>query len=97
MRYSATEDRLLTIEQFQRLPDDETRLELVRGRVVREPPAGFEHGDLGLGIATRLRTFVKEHGLGTVVGPDTGFILAKHPPTVRAPDAGTPPPAQDYW
>lgn len=87
MRYSTTEERLLTIEEFQRLPDDGTRLELIRGRVVREPPAGFEHGDLGMGIATRLRTFVKERGLGTVVGPDTGFILAEDPPTVRAPDA----------
>lgn len=86
MRSSATED-LRTIEEFQRLPDDGTRLELVRGRVVREPPTGFEHGDLGLGIATHLRAFVKEHGLGTVVGPDTGFILAERPPTVRAPDA----------
>lgn len=87
MSYSTTDDRLLTIEEFRRLPDDGTRMELVRGRVVREPPAGFEHGDVGMGLATRLRAHVKREGLGTVVGPDTGFILAEDPPTVRAPDA----------
>ena len=44
--YQDLENRLLTIEEFERLPDDGWRLELVRGRVVREPLAGFEHGEI---------------------------------------------------
>ena len=80
------EIRLLTIEEFEGLPDDGWRMELVRGRVVREPPAGFDHGDVAFGIGMLLRAFVQEHGLGRVVGTDTGFILFDKPPTVRAPD-----------
>ena len=78
--------RLLTIEEFARLPDDGWRLELVRGQVVREPPAGFDHGDVAIGIGTLLRRFVDEHDLGKVVGTDSGFVLFDEPPTVRAPD-----------
>ena len=78
--------RLLTIEEFADLPDDGWRLELVRGQVVREPPGGFEHGDVAFEIGLLLRSFVKEHGLGKVVGTDSGFVLFDEPPTVRAPD-----------
>lgn len=78
--------RLLTIEEFERLPDDGWRLELVRGHVVREPPAGFDHGDVAFGIGTLLRRFVDERALGKVVGTDSGFVLFDDPPTVRAPD-----------
>jgi Uma2 family endonuclease len=78
--------RLLTIEEFERLPDDGWRLELVRGQVVREPPAGFDHGDIAIGIGSLLRRFVDENALGAVVGTDSGFVLFDDPPTVRAPD-----------
>lgn len=88
MRTPATDsDELLTLDEFIRLPDEETRNELVRGRVVREPPAGFEHGGLAAHIAHRLREFVAREDLGMVVGAETGFILFEEPPTVRAPDA----------
>jgi Uma2 family endonuclease len=77
---------LLTIEEFERLPDDGWRLELVRGQVVREPPSGFEHGEIAFHIGSILHAFVRENHLGRVVGTDTGFVLFDEPPTVRAPD-----------
>jgi Uma2 family endonuclease len=77
---------IMTIEEFERLPDDGWRLELVRGQVVREPPAGFEHGDVAFEIGTLLRLFARKHRLGKVVGTDAGFVLFDEPPTVRAPD-----------
>jgi Uma2 family endonuclease len=80
-------DPLVTIEEFERLPDTAGRIELVRGRVVREPQAGFEHGRLDVDIAYHLRRFVRAHGGGVVVGAETGFVLFDVPPTVRAPDA----------
>ena len=80
------ETRLVTIEEFERLPEDGCRLELVRGQVVREPPAGFDHGGIAIGIASLLRRFVDENALGAVVGTDSGFVLFDDPPTVRAPD-----------
>lgn len=76
----------MTIEEFERLPDEASRLELVRGHVVREPPAGFEHGDIAVRIALCLGTFVRRHALGKVLGAETGFVLFDDPPTVRAPD-----------
>ena len=76
----------VTIEEFERLPDEPSRLELVRGHVVREPPAGFEHCGIGVQIATRLNTYVRQHALGKVVAGEPGFVLFDDPPTVRAPD-----------
>ena len=83
----ASEGTLLTIEEFEHLPDDGWRCELVRGVVVREPPAGFEHGRVAMRISLLLARFVEKHGLGEVLASETGFVLFEEPPTVRAPDA----------
>ncbi len=77
----------LTIEEFERLPGKDCRRELVRGVVVREPPAGFDHGRCAMEIGYHLRWYVEERPIGVVCGAETGFILATDPPTVRAPDA----------
>lgn len=77
----------MTIEEFERLPDDGWRHELVRGRLVREPLFSFDEGLLCARIGSILYDFAREHGLGQVVGADAGFILSLDPPTVRAPDA----------
>lgn len=79
-------DTLLTLAEFERLPDDEGRAELVRGHLVREPPAGMEHGRLGNHLAYLVTDFVRGRGLGEVFGAGTGFVLNEEPPTVRAPD-----------
>lgn len=76
----------LTVEEFERLPDEASRIELVRGHVVREPPAGFEHCGIAAQIATCLNTFVRRHTLGKVVTGEPGFVLFDDPPTVRVPD-----------
>jgi Uma2 family endonuclease len=77
----------LTIEAFERLSEDGPyRADLVRGRVVREPPAGSEHGSIGAGLAARIWACAREAGLGEVFAAETGFILFRDPPTVRAPD-----------
>jgi Uma2 family endonuclease len=78
--------RLLTIEEFARLPDDGWRLELVRGQVIREPPAGFDHGDISARIVAFIHEFIRDRGLGRVVTSESGFVLFDEPPTVRAPD-----------
>jgi len=77
---------LLTVEAFQRLPDEEGRMELVRGRVVRVPPAGAEHGHVGLNLVLVLAPHVRENDLGLVASLETGFVVEEDPPTVRAPD-----------
>lgn len=76
----------LTLEQFEQLPEeDEFLLELVRGRVVREPRPGGRHGWITSELFWRIASFVRERELGwTLV--ETGFVLADDPPTVRGPD-----------
>jgi len=83
---ASSSQRLMTVDEFERLPDDGWRSELVRGRVVREPPAGFRHGTIASRVYGPLLRFVEEHGLGEVVSAETGFVLFEDPPTVRAPD-----------
>jgi Uma2 family endonuclease len=80
------DNRRLSVEEFQRLPDEEGRMELIAGAVVREPPPGAEHGYVGLKLLAALLQYVEEHDLGLVVSMDTGFVLADEPATVRAPD-----------
>jgi Uma2 family endonuclease len=78
--------RMLTAEQFARLDDDGNyRLELERGRVIREPRAGEMHGSLIVRLGRFLDEFVEQHGLGRVVA-DVGVITERAPDTVRGPD-----------
>jgi len=77
----------LTADELLRMPDDGFhRYELAEGRLLVMTPAGGLHGAIGVRIAVAISTHVDEHRLGVVVGPDTGFILATDPDTVRAPD-----------
>ena len=82
-----TSQRLMTAEELLRLPDDGQRHELIAGELTTMPPSGFEHGRRAARIAASLIQHVDAHGLGEVVGAETGFLLARDPDTVRAPDA----------
>jgi Uma2 family endonuclease len=79
------------------------RCELVRGCLVMMVPAGADHGRLANEIAFRLTAFVRSKGLGIVFGAETGFLLARDPDTVRAPDAAfvrqgrAAPPPRGYY
>lgn len=81
------EDRLYTIEEYERLPhdDDRYRGDLVRGRIVREPPTGYDHGGMQLNLAVELRRHVRKHHLGRV-RVETGYVLLSGVATVRGPD-----------
>ncbi len=85
IRRMAAPNRLVTAEELEHMPDDDYRYELVRGRLIRMSPVGFLHGDIAGAILALLRYHAKERRLGTV-GPEIGFVLARNPDTVRAPD-----------
>jgi Uma2 family endonuclease len=77
---------LVTLEEFQRMPEEDAyRIELVRGRIVREPRPGAAHGWVTGRLVERIGSYAREHGLGIVV-TETGFLLSVEPPTVRGPD-----------
>jgi Uma2 family endonuclease len=77
--------RIITAEEFAKIPDDDYRYELVEGRVVCVSPPGSLHGAVAVQLAMLLGQHVKRHNLGAVVG-ETGFKLASNPDTVRGPD-----------
>lgn len=78
--------KLLTISDFLQLPEEDAyRVELVRGRLVREPKPAPLHGRATGRLYYRLERHVEEHG-GGVVLVDVGVVLARDPDTVRGPD-----------
>jgi Uma2 family endonuclease len=77
----------LTAEDLLDRPDDGQRCELVKGELRTMPPGGGEHGFIGGRVIGRLFGFVEAHQLGEVFNSETGFLLARDPDTVRAPDA----------
>ena len=82
----ATSTRRLTAEQLAALPDDGKRYELVEGAVRMMSPAGHEHGRVAMRLGSLLEQHVRARRLGTVYAAETGFLLSRHPDTVRAPD-----------
>jgi len=76
----------ITAEELYSLPDDDMRHELLLGCLLTEPPAGYRHGRIWGRIYVLLDEFARSRGLGEVVASDVGFILARSPDTVRAPD-----------
>jgi Uma2 family endonuclease len=77
--------RLVTAEELERLPGDDYRYELVKGRVVRMSPVGWQHGKVVARLLLVLGKYLEQHTLGMVV-TEVGFVLASNPDTVRAPD-----------
>ena len=63
------------------------RCELIRGELIHMTPTGYDHGWISGNIIWALRNFVKNRGLGRVLSSEVGFIIARNPDTVLAPDA----------
>jgi Uma2 family endonuclease len=78
--------RPITAEELLMMPDNHMRRELIAGEIREMTPAGSSHGRVAIKFATRLELFAEKNELGAVFAADTGFILARDPDTVRAPD-----------
>ena len=81
----STGTKLVTAEELWAMPNN-ARRELVRGEVRTMAPAGFEHGAVIMNLAVPLGAHVKAHGLGVVLGAETGFVLKRNPDVVRGAD-----------
>lgn len=86
MATAANAQRLLTAEEFGRLPDDGRITELVRGEVVEMPMPFPRHGQICSKIARILGNFADEHRLGHVITNDSGVITERGPDSVRGAD-----------
>jgi Uma2 family endonuclease len=77
-------ERLITAEEFERMPSSE-RYELVEGRLVPMSPVNADHGRVVAQIAYLLKAHLKNRPVGIAV-VETGFTLSSDPDTVRGPD-----------
>ena len=75
----------MTAEQLFHAPDM-GRCELLRGELMMMSPSGAMHGRYVDILERWLGNYVAEHSLGMTFGAETGFIIARNPDTVRAPD-----------
>ena len=76
----------MTADALFQLTGDHRRYALVRGELLRMTPAGFVHGAVVANLTAPLAQHVKAHRRGIVCGAETGFVLARDPDTVLAPD-----------
>ena len=76
----------MTADALFRLTGDHRRYALVGGELLRMTPAGFVHGAVVANLTAPLTQHVKAHRRGIVCGAETGFVLARDPDTVLAPD-----------
>lgn len=87
---SAVATKLLTIEEYERLPQNGRREELVRGRVVPLNVPTPKHGRICLNIAFVLETEVRRRHCGRVFVNDAGVVTERNPDTLRGADVA-------YW
>lgn len=78
-------NRLYTAEELLRMPSD-ARFELVRGELIPMSPTGAMHGIYSQRLGAYGGAYISEHGLGDDVAAGTGFLLARDPDEVLAPD-----------
>ena len=76
----------VSAEQLLRMPAGGRRYELVAGEVREMTPPSWRHGVVLSQLDELLRRHVRERRLGLVMGGDPGFLLARDPDTVLAPD-----------
>ncbi len=83
---SIVESKLLTIEEFSKLPDDGGPKELLRGRVIELNQPKPRHGQICSEVAYLYIDFAKKHKLGHIVTNDTGIVTERNPDSVRGAD-----------
>jgi Uma2 family endonuclease len=86
MAETLTTKRLLTAEEFARKYMDVPGVELVRGEVVKMPPAGWGHGASTCNASALLSTWAKRTRLGRVLAGEYGVITERSPDSVRGAD-----------
>ncbi len=82
----ATDEKLMTADEFGALPTSRRPMELVRGRIVYMNVPGPRHGQLCGRMVQILMNFVDEHKLGHVLCNDSGIVTEHDPDTVRGMD-----------
>jgi Uma2 family endonuclease len=85
MSAATASPRPCTAEDLLAMGPD-ARFELVEGHLIPMPPTGDEHGSFTIDLSAEVTMFVRANDLGRCWAAETGFILARDPDTVLAPD-----------
>jgi Uma2 family endonuclease len=78
--------RMMPVEEFEQMPDDGKRYELVHGELRAMPGDGMLHGDVGGRFYVHLWLHVHHHRLGRVFPADTRFRIFPDQELVYGPD-----------
>jgi Uma2 family endonuclease len=78
---------ITTADELLYMPESGVRHELVRGELHTMTPPGAEHGRVAATVGLLLGIHARKTGSGVTFAAETGFVLARDPDTVRAPDA----------
>ena len=81
-----TRTTTITAEQLSEMPENGKRYELILGELRMMSPAGGRHGRVAHNVGLILGSHVRRAKLGVVFAAETGFLIARDPDTVRAPD-----------
>ncbi len=80
-----SETKLITGEELLAMGDIGP-CELIDGRIVPMAPTGGEHGLAEFNLGGELRSFVRQHKLGWVMGGEVGIYTRRNPDRVRGAD-----------
>ena len=75
-----------TAVDLLRLPDDGHHYELMEGELFRISPTSIRHGRYATRFGGTIERFVDDAGIDGIVGTEIGFLVARDPDTVLAPD-----------
>lgn len=79
--------RLWTIDEIEFLPQDEQHFEIIRGELVPLVPAAAEQGEIASVIIWHLMNHIVQTDRGgKVYTAEAGFVLARDPDILVAPD-----------
>lgn len=81
----ATAEKLLTIEEYEQLPERDRPTELVAGRVVERDFTGMQHGCVCASVMFCVYSQLEDKRLGVATAL-VGVITQRNPDTVRAAD-----------
>jgi len=78
--------KLITIDEFLKLPSSECLRELVRGRVIESKLPTPRHGEVCLAIGHQLWNYRQQTNRAWLVGTRSGVVTHREPDSVRGPD-----------
>ena len=79
------EGKLLTASELYAM-GNMPGVELIRGKLRKMSPTGYQHGEVESNITTSLSIFLRTHNLGKIMSGEVGIFIRRGPDSIRAAD-----------